>query len=121
MQITRRRGVVFGAALLGVVVVVAGIALAVRRSQPTAPAPVSVDAQVCAHVDPAPHLLAPGGDWNTPYVAAIAYRASPYVRDAYSAAAEAQIPFQATPEQMQAVTRAWTHLSDVCAAVRAQQ
>lgn len=85
------------------------------------PSGAAADVQVCSHVDPAPHLLAPGGDWNTLAVAAIAYRASPYVRDAYSTAAEAQIPFQATPDQMQAVMAKWNHLSDVCAQVRANE
>lgn len=95
------------------------IALGLAGCSHAAPVVPAADAQVCSHVDPKPTLFAPGGDWNTPPVAAIAYQATPYVRDAYSAAVEAQIPFEATPTQMQSVMAAWTHLSDVCAQVRA--
>lgn len=120
MQIARHRSVVLGAALLGIVVV-AGIALTVSHSQPPGPVPDNADVQVCSHVDIGDHLFAPGGDWNTPAVAGIAYRATPYVRDAYTAAVEAHFPFQATPDQAQAVVRTWDHLIEVCTVVMRSQ
>lgn len=44
------------------------------------------DMQVCSHVNPAPYVMYPGGDWKSPAVAAVAQGASPLVQDAYFAA-----------------------------------
>lgn len=77
------------------------------------------DREVCAHVSRGP--LGASGDWQDPTVGAIAFNsASPYVRDAYGAAAAVSPPLGATPDQMQRVTSAWGHLADVCAAVKAR-
>jgi hypothetical protein len=117
----RQRRVILGAAVLGIIGLAAGIVFFVGRSQPAGPVPDSADVQVCSHVDLGDHVFAPGGDWNTPAVAGIAYRATPYVRDAYTAAAEAHFPFQATPDQAQAVIRTWNHLIEVCTVVMRSQ
>lgn len=77
------------------------------------------DRQVCAHVSRGP--LGASGDWSDPAVGAVAFNsASPYLRDAYGAAAAISPPLGATPDQMQRVMSAWGHLADVCAAVKAR-
>jgi hypothetical protein len=89
------------------------------RAPAAAPGP-SIDAQVCSHVSPAPYVMAPGGDWNTPAVAAVAYGASPLVRDAYFAAASAPFPVSTNwAETFPPYQRAMSQLATVCAGVEA--
>jgi hypothetical protein len=104
-----------------VAILLIALGLAGCSHAPAAVPGPSADAQVCSHVNPAPYVMYPGGDWNTPAVAAVAQGASPLVRDAYFAAASAPFPemtnwAETFPPYQQAMSR----LATVCAEVRTQ-
>lgn len=81
----------------------------------------ATDKEVCSHVSPGQYLMAPGGDWKTPAVAAVASGASPLVRDAYFAAASIPFPESSNwSETFPPYERAMSQLATVCAGVRAR-
>jgi len=107
-----------------ILLLVSAAAVVVYRwsTGPTAPvARHSADSEVCSHVSPAAYLWAPGGDWKTSAVAAVAEGASPLVRDAYFAAASAPFPdannWSLTFPPYQ---RVMSQLASVCAGVEAK-